>query len=111
MAAGAESLRLLTSDVIGSMNALGDEARLAIADRVDALGWEVRGKGSLFRPFPKTGIAYTAELQHKLWWAAYDRGVLLSPANLIALSSPMTQAVVNDLADRLTDAIRFVAVN
>ncbi|MDR6958312.1 glutamate-1-semialdehyde 2,1-aminomutase [Pseudomonas brassicacearum] len=111
MAAGAESLRLLTSDVIGSMNALGDEARLAIADRVEALGWEVRGKGSLFRPFPKTGIAYTAELQHKLWWAAYDRGVLLSPANLIALSSPMTQAVVNDLADRLTDAIRFVAVN
>lgn len=53
--------------------------------------------------------AYTPELQNKLWWAAYDRGVLLSPANLVALSSPMTTQVVADLAERLTDAILSVS--
>lgn len=107
MAAGAESLRLLTPSVIKNMNTLGDTARLSIAERVASVGWEVRGKGSLLRPFPKSG--YTSKVQNELWWAAYNRGVLLSPANLVALSSPMTPQVVNDLADRLADAIISVA--
>lgn len=109
MAAGAESLRLLTPEVISTMNNLGNNARLSIAERVASVGWEVRGKGSLLRPFPKAAGAYTTEMQHKLWWAAYERGVLLSPANLVALSSPMTTQVVADMAERLTDAIIAVA--
>lgn len=103
MAAGAESLRLLTADVINTMNRLGDQARLSIAERVNAYGWEVRGSGSLLRAFPKEG--YTVELLQKLWWAAYERGVLLSPANLVCLSSPMTKQVVFDMSDRLVEAI------
>lgn len=109
MAAGAESLRLLTPEVIAKMNALGDAARAAVSARVASVGWEVRGRGSLFRPFPVGATGYEAGLQYRLWWAAYDRGLLLSPANLVALSSPMTEAVVNDLADRLADAVLSVA--
>ena len=45
------------------------------------------------------------KVQWHLWWAAYDRGLLLSPANLVALSTPMTDDVVADLADRLADAV------
>lgn len=111
MAAGAESLRLLTPAVIDTMNNLGNSARLSIDARVAAAGWEVRGKGSLLRPFPKAEGAYTTEVQQKLWWAAYDRGVLLSPANLVALSSPMTKEVVSDMAERLTDAILSVSAS
>jgi glutamate-1-semialdehyde 2,1-aminomutase len=44
-------------------------------------------------------------VQWHLWWAAYDRGLLPSPANLLSLSTPMTDEVVLDLADRLVDAI------
>ncbi|WP_447337914.1 aminotransferase class III-fold pyridoxal phosphate-dependent enzyme [Klebsiella variicola] len=109
MAAGAESLRLLTPEVINTMNTLGNNARLSMHERVSDAGWEIRGKGSLLRAFPKAEGAYTPELQNKLWWAAYDRGVLLSPANLVALSSPMTTQVVADLAERLTDAILSVS--
>ena len=109
MAAGAESLRLLTPGVIAKMNALGDAARTAIADRIASVGWEVRGRGSLLRPFPTGATSYDAQTQYRLWWAAYDRGLLLSPANLAALSSPMTEAVVTDLADRLADAVLSVA--
>lgn len=108
MAAGAESLRLLTPQAIAQMNALGDGARTALSTRVAAAGWEVRGRGSLLRPFP-TQQAYDLGLQRKVWWAAYDRGVLLSPANLVSLSSPMTEQVVSDLAERLTDAVLSVA--
>jgi glutamate-1-semialdehyde 2,1-aminomutase len=48
-------------------------------------------------------------VQQKLWWAAYDRGVLLSPGNLAALSTPMTAPIVADFADRLGDAILCVS--
>ncbi|MEN8506281.1 MULTISPECIES: aspartate aminotransferase family protein [Paraburkholderia] len=108
MAAGVESLRLLSPDVIATMNALGDSARRAIASRIGSVGWEVRGRGSLLRPFPKDA-PYSAACQQAVWWAAYDRGVLLSPANLVALSSPMTEAVVADLAERLSEAVVEVA--
>jgi len=109
MAAGAESLRLLTPEVIARMNAMGDAARVAVADKVASVGWEVRGRGSLFRPFPAGETSYDAQTQYRLWWAAYDRGLLLSPANLVSLSSPMTEAVAADIADRLADAVLSLA--
>lgn len=107
MAAGAESLRLLTPEVIDRMNVQGDAARQAIAERISAAGWEMRGRGSLLRPFPRDRD-YDTALQRELWWAAYERGLLVSPANLVALSSPMTDRVVGDLADRLVDAVLSV---
>lgn len=105
MAAGAEALRLLTGGEIARLNDLGDRAREIVAERVADSGWEVRGRGSLLRPFPADGSRLTEQVQWHLWWAAYDRGLLLSPANLVALSTPMNDDVVSDLADRLADAV------
>ena len=109
MAAGAESLRLLTPSVIARMNALGEAARTTVAERIAAAGWEMRGRGSLLRPFPNGATSYPPGVMHRLWWAAYARGLLLSPANLASLSSPMDAAVVADIADRLADAVLEVA--
>ena len=52
MAAGAESLQLLTGTEIARLNALGVRAREMVSDRVADSGWEVRGSGSLLRPYP-----------------------------------------------------------
>ena len=105
MAAGVESLKLLTAEEITRLNALGDRARETISARVADAGWEVRGRGSLLRAFPTGAVKLPEKVQWHLWWAAYDRGLLLSPANLTALSTPMTEPVVADLADRLAEAI------
>jgi len=109
MSAGAVSLRLLTADAITRLNNLGDEARRAVEARVAYAGWEVRGRGSLFRPFPRDAVHLEGELRKRLWWAAYDRGLLLTQANCVALSTPMSVDVVDDLADRLADAVLAVA--
>jgi glutamate-1-semialdehyde 2,1-aminomutase len=109
MAAGTVSLRLLTEDAIARLNRLGDEARRAVHARVADAGWEVRGRGSLFRPFPAGATHFDGELRKRLWWAAYDRGLLLTQANCVALSTPMTDEVVADLAERLADAVLAVA--
>ncbi|ASS58102.1 aspartate aminotransferase family protein [Rhizobium leguminosarum] len=108
MAAGTVALCLLTPDVIARMNRQGAEARDAIGTRIATVGWHVRGDGSLLRPFPDNG-SYDITTQRKLWWAAYERGVLLSPANLASLSSAMSDAVVADIAERLADAVVSVA--
>lgn len=111
MAAGAESLRLLTPEVISRMNALGDAARAALGERVARVGWECRGRGSLLRPFSGGATGYDNDVQHRLWWAAYERGLLLSPANLVSLSSPMTAADVTEITERLADAVLSVAAS
>ncbi|MEU0805936.1 aminotransferase class III-fold pyridoxal phosphate-dependent enzyme [Streptomyces sp. NPDC005970] len=105
MAAGAQALRLLTPAAVARLNQLGDEARRSVAARVAPWGWEVRGLGSLLRVFPAGATHLDSHTQHRLWWAAYDRGLLLSSANLAALSTPMTPEVVVDIADRLADAV------
>lgn len=109
MAAGAVSLRLLTAEEIARLNQFGDEIRRSVNAAVSKVGWEVRGTGSLLRPFP-TGVTQVSEtVGRKLWWAAYDRGLLLSPANLGSLSTPMSAAVINELSEILADAIRDTA--
>jgi glutamate-1-semialdehyde 2,1-aminomutase len=109
MAAGAVSLELLTAEEIARLNALGDAARVAAQARVAEVGWVVRGRGSLFRPFPEGETRMDADLRKRLWWAAYDRGLLLTQANCVSLSTPMTDAVVAEVAERLADAIQAVA--
>jgi glutamate-1-semialdehyde 2,1-aminomutase len=109
MAAGIPSLRLLTADAIARLNRLGEDARLAVHSRVADAGWEVRGRGSLFRPFPAGATQMDGDLRKRLWWAAYDRGLLLTQANCVSLSTPMTDDVVADVAERLADAVLAVA--
>ncbi|MBS1843832.1 MAG: aminotransferase class III-fold pyridoxal phosphate-dependent enzyme [Actinobacteria bacterium] len=109
MAAGAASLQLLDAASIDRLNSLGDQVRGSIEARVAPVGWEVRGRGSIFRPFVKGAERMDADLQRRLWWAAYERGVLLMQTNCAALSTPMTDEVVVDLGDRLTAAVLEVA--
>lgn len=109
MAAGVEALRLLDGPAIDRLNALGDQAREQLHARLAPAGWEVRGRGSLFRPFPQGQYKMSNDLRNRLWWAAYDRGLLLSQANFAALSTPMDAAVVADITDRLTDAVLAIA--
>jgi glutamate-1-semialdehyde aminotransferase len=35
----------------------------------------------------------------KLWWLLYGKGVLIAPTGLIALSTPMTQTHVDQIAE------------
>jgi glutamate-1-semialdehyde 2,1-aminomutase len=109
MAAGTVSLRLLTDEAIARLNELGDTARTAVQARVADAGWEVRGRGSLLRPIPQGAVRINDDLRCGMWWAAHDRGLLITPANMISLSTPMTEAVVADIADRLADAVLEVA--
>lgn len=106
MAAGAVSLSLLTATEIARLNGYGDVLRTAVSAAVADLGWELRGVGSLVRPFPIGSATVDEELGRKIWWAAYDRGLLLSPANLGSLSTPMTADVVTEIGEILADAIR-----
>lgn len=106
MEAGRVSLELLDDRAIERINDLGERARRALAERVSGMGWEVRGGGSLLRLFPTGPPATVPELQRSLWHEAYERGVLLAPSGLAAISTPMTAAAVDDAVDILCAAVR-----
>jgi glutamate-1-semialdehyde 2,1-aminomutase len=109
MAAGAVALRLYTESEVKRLNSLGDSARHTVNDRVAGVGWEIRGSGSLLRAVPAGAEKVAEDVQHRLWWESYQRGLLGSPANLLSLSTPMDAAVVDDIADRLAEAVLAVA--
>ncbi|GAA0319200.1 aminotransferase class III-fold pyridoxal phosphate-dependent enzyme [Kineococcus aurantiacus] len=109
MAAGAAALRLYPEPEVDRLNRLGDNAREKVNAQVSQAGWEVRGRGSLLRAVPAGAQKVDEATQHRLWWASYQRGLLGSPANLLSLSTPMDGAVVDDIADRLADAVLAVA--
>lgn len=108
MAAGIAALDRFDAAAVERLNGLGDRLRAALADAVQADGWTVRGSGSLVRPFPPEGTP-AKQQQLALWWAAYERGVLMTPNALLALSTPMDEAVIGQLTDRVADAVRAVA--
>nr|WP_251364471.1 MULTISPECIES: aminotransferase class III-fold pyridoxal phosphate-dependent enzyme [unclassified Leucobacter] len=109
MAAGAVAVRLYDEGQVSRLNSLGDAVRETVSKRITDAGWEVRGRGSLLRAVPAGAEKMTEELQHRLWWASYERGLLGSPANLLSLSTAMDGNVCADIADRLADAVNSVA--
>jgi glutamate-1-semialdehyde 2,1-aminomutase len=111
MAAGAAALRLYSESEVQRLNSLGDAARESVTARVAPVGWEVRGRGSLLRAVPAGSGKVDQGTQHRLWWESYHRGLLGSPANLLSLSTPMDRAVVDDIADRLADAVLAVSAS
>lgn len=109
MAAGIVTMTLFDETEVSRLNSLGDHARAALASRIDPLGWEVRGQGSLFRPFPRDlEGASVKKLHTALWFEAYDRGVLVGQNCAGALSTPMDEAIVDDVVERLADALEAV---
>lgn len=109
MAAGAAALRLYPDEQVRRLNRIGDDVRTAVSERIADAGWEVRGRGSLLRAVPAGSEKVAEDLQHRLWWATYERGLLGSPANLLSLSTVMDENVGADIADRLADAVNSVA--
>lgn len=109
MAAGAVALRLYSEDEVQRLNRLGDATREAVNSRIADAGWEVRGQGSLLRAVPAGATKVDENIQHRLWWATYERGLLGSPANLLSLSTPMDESVTAEIAERLADAVLEVA--
>jgi glutamate-1-semialdehyde 2,1-aminomutase len=105
MEAGLATMELLDEGAIERINDLGDTARERLAARLEGREWEVRGAGSLLRPYPLVDGTPANELHLKLWWAAYERGVLLLPNGLGAISTPMGADVVEHAVDRIADAI------
>lgn len=93
MAAGAAALRQYGNDEIARLNGAGDSLRTRILDA----GIAVNGSGSLLRLFA-TDVA-------ALWWALYERGVLVGTNGLIALST----AMADEHLVRIEDAILDVA--
>lgn len=110
MAAGLVAMRLFDAPAVDRLNALGDRLRERLAGLVSGSGWEVRGAGSLLRPWPIGASPEEVGTLHRaLWWAGYERGVLLNPTGLAALSTPMDEPVAEQLATDLADAIADVA--
>jgi glutamate-1-semialdehyde 2,1-aminomutase len=89
-AAGLKAMELFDEAAIERLNRLGAELREQLIPIAAAHGWEMRGQGSLVRPVPVESVDVGAA-QQRLWWAAYGRGVLMTPLCLMALSTPMTE--------------------
>lgn len=105
--AGAEALRLFDAEAIARLNALGEQARASLAEGIARLGWTVRGEGSLLRPFPPEEMA--GPVTRRLFWAAHERGVSITPSGMCSLSTPMDSEVVAQAVERLVDAVESVS--
>lgn len=107
-AAGVAALKLLTPDAIQRLNIMGDAAREKLNQKIARHGWEVRGFGSIFRAFPQGVQIVNGVVQQQLWWRAFELGLVLSSANLVSLSTPMDQGVVDQIVEKLSAAVEAV---
>lgn len=99
MRAGLAAVDLLDEAALARINALGDRLRAALADR----DFDARGAGSLVR-IVSADPATT-------WWAFYEQGLLIANNGLIALSTPMDDAVVNEVVHRAGAAAERLAAS
>jgi glutamate-1-semialdehyde 2,1-aminomutase len=95
MRAGLAALRLLRADEIERINALGERLRMALSER----GIEAVGRGSLFQ-LPLDGV--------DAWRRLYAEGVLVAPIGLAAVSTPMDEAVIDEVVRRAAKALERV---
>jgi glutamate-1-semialdehyde 2,1-aminomutase len=93
MRAGAAALRLFDAAQVAALNAKGDRLRAELAER----GVAVSGSGSLLRLLFGDPVGS--------WWRLYERGVLTGTNGLIALSTVMTDAEVDEVRDVVLDAL------
>ena len=98
MAAGLAALAEYDEAAISRLNGLGDRMR----DRFRAgapAGWEARGYGSLARLVRTDGTP----VPPSFFWGAHERGVLLTAAPLVVLSTAMDDGVVDEIAAALIE--------
>lgn len=94
MTAGRVALELFDDVAISALNAKGDTLRSALS----IAGVAVTGAGSLLRLREPVDTG-------ELWWAAYERGVLLGTNGLIALSTAMTDEEISDIERACVGAV------
>ena len=111
MAAGAESMRLLTRPVFDRINALGERARQGLRRAIKAAGAnaQVTGHGSLFRihTHERTLSGYRSqypkpdERQRLAQLCEYllDHGVIIAPTGMCAVTTPMTEKDIDQFVD------------
>jgi glutamate-1-semialdehyde 2,1-aminomutase len=108
MAAGVAALDLLDEDALARIDALGQRFRRQLVEPLASQGWEPRGLGSLIRLYPSftRDAAETNEQQRRLWWALYERGVLIAKHGVCAISTVMDAAVIDRAADAVEHAVK-----
>jgi glutamate-1-semialdehyde 2,1-aminomutase len=94
MTAGRIAMELFDESAVQRLNARGEQVRGALREA----GVAVTGYGSLMR------IREEVELD-ALWWAAYERGLLIGTNGLIALSTAMDDADLDDLVRFCVEAV------
>lgn len=103
MAAGVAALELATEAELGRINELGDRLRDQLKPVAQRLGWKTGGQGSLLNLLPNDR---SAESVLRLWWAAYERGVLITPGTgLMCVSTPMDESVIDQAASVLIESL------
>lgn len=109
MRAGLEAMRLYTRSEVQRLARLGDRLRSALVDTARPLGWDVTGFGSGVRLVPAAGMVEPDGWRPRFWRAAEERGVLIVPGQLsMSLSTPMDEALIDDVAQRLIGCLEQV---
>ncbi|HEY8449744.1 MAG TPA: aspartate aminotransferase family protein [Bacillota bacterium] len=121
MAAGLAAMRLWTPDAIERLNHLGDLARRELTAVFQEAGvpGQVSGRGSLLRlhmtdrPLRDYRSAYPDEVARRRLEALFrhllNDGILLSPTGLMALSTPMGEAEIEQLVAAVRRGLERVA--
>ncbi|NUL48296.1 aminotransferase class III-fold pyridoxal phosphate-dependent enzyme [Cellulosimicrobium funkei] len=93
MTAGRVAMQLFDAEAVERLNGAGDRLRESLL----ASGVAVTGRGSLMRLREPGDSA-------ELWWAAYERGVMIGTNGLIALSTAMTEHDLATIEDSIVKA-------
>jgi glutamate-1-semialdehyde 2,1-aminomutase len=121
MVAGLTAMRLFDADAVARVNGLADRARLAIADaaRIAGVPACVTGGGSMFRVHLKAepprdyratyATANEAAYLKMLLDYLFDHGIMMINTCSATMSTAMTEAEVDQLADTMLGGFRCLA--
>ncbi len=107
MSAGIAALDLLDENALANIGALGQQFRNRLIEPLARQGWEPRGLGSLCRLYP-VFVRENPEIlqqQRRLWWALYERGILIAKHGVCAISTVIVTAVIDQVASAIEDAV------
>jgi glutamate-1-semialdehyde 2,1-aminomutase len=106
MAAGRAALELAPQSEIDRINSLGEQLQALLQPTAERFGWTTSGVGSLLNIRSRDG---SAERMLRLWWAAYERGLLITNGTgLMCVSTAMDEAIIDQVSSLLQRAIRTV---
>jgi glutamate-1-semialdehyde 2,1-aminomutase len=118
MVAGLAAMKLMDHETYAQINALGEHARSEIrrAFSIAGVPGQVTGMGSLFRlhlsdrpligyraAYPRSSERQRLALLHR---HLLNHGILIAPSGMGALSTPMSEIEIHQLAESLVDSLR-----